>query len=186
MPEPLASRQGDGRTGPARTRLHVAEQGLAPARWAGTSIALAPDVPRVLRAPLVALATFLSACGFDPAGSQAWEPPEVYRTWWTATEACSGLSGSFDRIEWMIVPGESFDCDSGQCVGHWTRDHKIYIASNWKDHEMVVRHEMLHELMRRSGHPNPPFGQGCPLTWDTWLTSPALGPVPSAMPRLLD
>ena len=172
--------------GSARTRLHLAEQGVAPVAGSGTSIALATGVSRVLRSPLVVLATLLAACGFDPAGSQAWEPPQVYRTWWAATEACSGLSGSFDRIEWMIVPGESFECASGQCVGHWERDHKIFLASDWKDHEMVVRHEMLHELMRRSGHPNPPFGNGCPLTWETWLTSPALGPAPSATPRLLD
>jgi hypothetical protein len=33
---------------------------------------------------------------------------------------------------------------------------------------MVVRHEMLHELIGKPGHPNPPFGQGCPLTWATW------------------
>ena len=122
----------------------------------------------------MALATLLAACGFDPAGSQAWEPPAIYREWWAATEACSGLSGDFDRIEWMIVPGESFECSSGQCVGHWDPGHTIFIAENWKEHEMVVRHEMLHELMRRSGHPNPPFGQGCPLTWETWLTRPLM------------
>ena len=143
-------------------------------------------VPRVLRSPLLVLATLLAACGFDPAGSQAWEPPEVYRTWWAATEACSGLSGSFDRIEWMIVPGESFECASGQCVGHWARDHKIFLASNWKDHEMVVRHEMLHELMRRSGHPNPPFGNGCPLTWETWPASQRSSDTLAATIRLLD
>ena len=153
---------------------------------AGTSIAFPADVPRVLRAPLVALATLLGACGFDPAGSQAWEPPEVYREWWAATEACSGLSGDYDRVEWMIVPGESFECGSGRCVGHWDPGHKIFIASDWQAHEMVVRHEMLHELMRRSGHPNPPFGNGCPLTWDTWLTSPGLVPAAPAAPRLLD
>jgi hypothetical protein len=110
----------------------------------------------------------------------------VYREWWAATEACSGLSGSFDRVEWMVVPGESFQCASGQCVGHWDPDHRIFLASEWTGHEMVVRHEMLHELMRRSGHPNPPFGTGCPLTWDTWLTSPQPGSVPAAAHRLLD
>lgn len=153
---------------------------------AGTSIALPRRVHRRVRVPALAFATLLAACGFDPAGSQSWEPPAVYREWWAATEACSGLSGSFDRVEWMIVPGDSFDCASGQCVGHWDPDHKIFIASEWTEHQMVVRHEMLHELMRRSGHPDPPFGNGCPLTWDTWLTAPQLGPAPGNAPRLLD
>jgi hypothetical protein len=34
--------------------------------------------------------------------------------------------------------------------------------------EMVVRHEMLHDLLGRPGHPDPPFGVGCPLTWESW------------------
>jgi hypothetical protein len=51
---------------------------------------------------------------------------------------------------------------------------------------MVVRHEMLHDLMRRSGHPDPPFGNGCPLTWETWLSSPEAAPAPGAIPSLLD
>jgi len=178
--------RGTERRGSGALRSTLRNKGLHPAPQAGTSIALLPVVPRFLRAPLVALATLVAACGFDPAGSQTWEPPEVYRQWWAATEACSGLSGSFDRVEWMLVPGESFECASGQCVGHWDPDHKIFIASEWKGHEMVVRHEMLHELMRRSGHPNPPFGNGCPLTWETWLSSPGLAPASSTAPRLLD
>jgi hypothetical protein len=186
MRKPLASRQGDGGTSRRCTGFRLAEQGLAGVRGAGTSIARSRRVLRPLRFSAVALATLLGACGFDPEGSRAWEPPAVYREWWAATEACSGLSGDFDRVEWMIVPGESFECGSGRCVGHWDPDHKIFIASDWTRHEMVVRHEILHELMRRSGHPNPPFGIGCPLTWETWLTRPQLGPAPPDEPKLLD
>jgi hypothetical protein len=138
------------------------------------------------RLPFVASATLLAACGFDPAGSQPWEPPAVYQQWWVKTEACSGLSGNFDRVEWMIVPGESFPCSSGDCVGHWEPGHKIFLASDWSTHEMVVRHEMLHDLMRRSGHPSPPFGTGCPLTWETWYSGQPSSPIPTASPKLLD
>src|SRR5688500_18177656 len=186
MRKPLASRQESLRTGLTRTRIRLAEQRFAEVSGAGTPIALSAVVLRRLRSPAVALATLLAACGFDPAGSQPWEPPAIYREWWAATEACSGLSGDFDRVEWMVVPGESFDCASGQCVGHWDTDHKIWLADEWKEHEMVVRHEMLHDLMRRSGHPNPPFGNGCPLTWETWLTRPSMSPAVTAFPVLLD
>ena len=135
--------------------------------------------------PILALALLLGACGFEPAGSQPWEAPAIYREWWAETEACSGLSGNFDRVEWMVVPGQSFPCSSGDCVGHWQPGHTIFLASDWTQHEMVVRHEMLHELMRRSGHPNPPFGNGCPLTWETWPSSQA-APAPADSARLLD
>jgi hypothetical protein len=149
-------------------------------------IALPGLVLHRARFPLVAFAALLAACGLDPAGSQSWDPPAVYQDWWGKTEACSGLSGNFDRIEWMIVPGPSFPCSSGDCVGHWDPGHKIFLASDWTTHEMVVRHEMLHELMRRNGHPSPPFGQGCPLTWETWPSSQELSPTPTASAKLLD
>lgn len=107
------------------------------------------------------------------------EPPAVYREWWAKTEACSGLSGDFDRVEWLVVPGRSFDCKSGQCVGHWHPGHQIYIAEEWLHNEMVVRHEILHDLLRGGGHPDPPFGEGCPLTWATWPgPSTSVGTVP--------
>ena len=96
------------------------------------------------------------------------DPPAAYRTWWASTEGCSGLSGNYDRIKFFAVPGYAFDCPSGRCVGHWESSHRIYVAEEWLDHEMVIRHEMLHDLVGHDGHPNPPFGQGCPLTWGTW------------------
>src|SRR5713226_8484233 len=37
-------------------------------------------------------------------------PPAVYRTWWTQIEACAGLWGDFDRVEWYEVPGSSYSC----------------------------------------------------------------------------
>jgi hypothetical protein len=123
---------------------------------------------RHLHLRLLLLAGVLVGCGFDIAGEARMDPPAVYREWWSKTEACSGLSGDFDRIEWLVVPGHSFSCASGHCAGHWQSDHQIYIAADWTMNELVVRHEMLHDLLGRPGHPNPPFGKGCPLTWETW------------------
>jgi hypothetical protein len=110
----------------------------------------------------------LAACGFDPGENSPMTPPAVYREWWAKTEACSGLSGDFDRIQWSEVPGDGFKCSSGTCAGHWEPDHHIYLAADWTTNEMVVRHEMLHDLLGRPGHPDPPFGSPCPLTWATW------------------
>lgn len=115
-----------------------------------------------------ALLAVTSGCGFDPEGDQPLAPPPVFREWWAKTEACSGRTGNFDRIHWSVVEGSSFPCSSGQCAGHWTTSHQIFLASDWAEDEMVVRHEMLHDLIGRPGHPDPPFGEGCPLTWATW------------------
>ena len=105
---------------------------------------------------------------FDPEGDEPFNPPPAYREWWSKTQNCSGLKADFSTIRWALVPGKSFPCESGQCVGHWQSNGEIWIASDWKDNEMVVRHEMLHALIGEPGHPNPPFGAECPLTWKTW------------------
>jgi hypothetical protein len=140
-------------------------------------------VPLHLRARFFPALLLIAGCGFDITGEQPMEPPPVYREWWAKTQACSGLSGDFDRIEWLVVPGRSFECKSGQCVGHWHPSHQVYLAEEWLDNEMVVRHEMLHDLTNGGGHPSPPFGEGCPLTWATWPGTPSAA---VAAPRPLD
>lgn len=144
-----------------------------------------PGVPTPLRVRLVPVLLLIAGCGFDIVGEAPMDPPAVYREWWARTEECSGITGDFDRIEWLMVPGRSFACRSGQCVGHWHPDHQIYIAEEWVENEMVVRHEMLHDLMRGGGHPNPPFGEGCPLTWATWPGSPSPS-LAGSPPALID
>lgn len=114
------------------------------------------------------LALVLGACGFEPEGEEPFDPPAIYREWHARTVACSGVSGDFDRIRWFVIEGDGFECPSGRCAGRWQSGHDIYLASAYVANEMVVRHEMLHDLLGRSGHPDPPFGDPCPLTWETW------------------
>ena len=134
---------------------------------------------QVLPAALIALGG--TGCGFEPPNAVPFEPPPEYRVWFAATEACSDRRGDFAKIRWFQVPGRSFPCPTGECVARWEPGPRVYVADFWIGHEMVARHEMLHDLIGRSGHPNPPFGVGCPLTWDTWpsgrLAGPAAPPV---------
>jgi len=96
------------------------------------------------------------------------EPPPV------TTQTCRASTFSAD------LP--SFACSSGQCAGHWRKDHHIFLAGDWATDEMVVRHEMLHDLIGLPGHPAPPFGKGCPLTWATWNRGSAAGAQMSTVP----
>jgi hypothetical protein len=128
----------------------------------------------------------MSGCGFDPEGDQPLDPPAVYREWFAKTEACSGRTGNFDRLRWSVVEGPSFSCSSGQCAGHWATNHHIFLASKWAMDEMVVRHEMLHDLLGRPGHPDPPFGIGCPLTWATWNNGASQLDVVTVYPKQID
>lgn len=110
----------------------------------------------------------LAACSFEPEGAQRYEPPAIYREWFAATEACSAQRGEYFRINWFVVPGPSFTCPSGECVAHWRGNHSVFIAQPFVESEMVIRHEMLHDIIGRPGHPDPPFVRGCGLTWTSW------------------
>ncbi len=107
-----------------------------------------------------------------PAGAVQVVAPVIYQEWQERTEACSGLTGNFSAIQWYVVPGvETFSTDQGLKVGQWIREggqNKIVIAGNYQNHEMVVRHEILHSLLEREGHPPEYFVTRCHLTWDSW------------------
>jgi hypothetical protein len=107
-----------------------------------------------------------------PAGAIALEAPAVFRTWFARTEGCSGLSGDFSTVQFYVIPGvDAFPTPEGNKVGLWSRVgkiHRIVIAGNYQNHEMVVSHEMLHSLLSREGHPEDYFVRKCHLTWESW------------------
>ena len=115
------------------------------------------------------LAVGASGCSrFEPEEYRPYAPGAEIRAWWDEDVACSGRQGNFDRIRWFVVPGESFECPGGTCLGRWETNHRIYIAEAWITSPLVVRHEMLHELLDGGGHPAVPFENPCALTWDSW------------------
>jgi hypothetical protein len=107
-----------------------------------------------------------------PDGAVPFDPPAEYQTWWERTEACSGQSGDLGSIEWYTVPGvRLMQTEIGEKVGLWRRANgqtTVTIAGDYVDNELVVSHEMLHELLVREGHPEEYFVERCGLTWDSW------------------
>jgi hypothetical protein len=107
-----------------------------------------------------------------PEGAVPVAAPAVYREWFERTEACSGRTGNLDAVQFYVVPGvETFETRDGPQVGVWIGEggsHRIVIAGNYRGHEMVVRHELLHTLLRQTGHPEEYFVSRCRLTWESW------------------
>jgi hypothetical protein len=110
-----------------------------------------------------------------PPGAVPITAPPAYAEWFAQTESCSGLRGPSSQIQWYVVPGvETFETDAGPKVGMWVKEGEqevIVIAGNYQNHEMVVRHEMLHSLLRGHGHPTDYFVERCHLTWESWPDS---------------
>jgi hypothetical protein len=107
-----------------------------------------------------------------PDGAVAFTAPEAYVTWWEKTSQCSELTGNMARVEWYVVPNvATFPTEQGEKVGIRVKTGdrvQIVLAGQYQLHEMVVRHEMLHALLREPGHPDTYFTDRCRLTWATW------------------
>lgn len=107
-----------------------------------------------------------------PVGAVEVAAPAMYREWHAKTQTCSGLEGKFSTLKFYIVPGvETFPTIAGPKVGEWMShggEGRIVIAGNYQDHEMVVRHELLHSLLQAEGHPPEYFVNRCRLTWESW------------------
>lgn len=74
------------------------------------------------------------------------EPLAIYAQWWVATEACSSRSGEFTDITWF----SALTISSSELLafGLWRAPHEIVIVRGYEEDEFIVRHEMLHDLLR--------------------------------------
>jgi len=124
-----------------------------------------------LGSPLLALKLIIEPTESGVRGTRVFKPLAIYAELFEKTKECSGLRGSMDGITWLAIPGtETFNTKNGPKVGMWEEasgKFTVTLAGKYIDHEMVVRHEMLHHLLRRVGHPSEYF-QKCKLTWETW------------------
>jgi hypothetical protein len=123
----------------------------------------------IARGPSIAACSFISIAGTActellslPAGSERFEPPPEYQLWWSMTESCSGLRGSFADIAWSSVPGVNALPGNDEHQGEWIEQgNRIVLAGAHKLDGGLVRHEMLHALARVNGHPRLEFLERC-------------------------
>ena len=115
-------------------------------------------------------ALFAAGCGeafSPPAGAEPFDPPAAYSDFWIQVQNCSHLSGDMTRVQWYVVRGTlTFPCAYGACRGLWAAPHNIYLSDAAADdlfaeNFFTVKHEILHDLVGRTGH--PPVFQQCGL-----------------------
>jgi hypothetical protein len=108
-----------------------------------------------------------------PRGAERFTAPPAYARWWTVTEACSGITRPLGTVTFYRAPHAETVPDGayGEVAGYWSRaSNRIVLAGASAGDGPVVRHEMLHALVRTGGHP-PAYFQGrcagvvdCPAT----------------------
>jgi hypothetical protein len=117
---------------------------------------------------LAGLASLALACSgaTEPhvvLGAVPLTPPARFALWWRLTEACSGLTGDFASVQWYVVPNTTTVNDQGtQVDAYWISDpDRIVLADARKNDGPIVRHEMLHALLHRNGHPRDAYLVAC-------------------------
>ncbi len=98
-----------------------------------------------------------------PSDAVSFAAPVRYRTWWALTEACSGVTGDFDAVRWYVLPaGSSFPLEGQSVNAAWFGDgNKIVFGAGQQFASDLVRHEMLHALLRSGDHPRGQFLDQC-------------------------
>ena len=102
---------------------------------------------------------------------RAWEVPtlELYTEWWQKTEACSGRTGDMSKVKFFAVdaPNGAIGLNGTIAHGWWVRQgNRIYLPANALGEEWLVRHEMLHALLRARLAPEQEVRRGLPPRLD--------------------
>lgn len=106
-----------------------------------------------------------TAAAVVPSLAREIAPLPEYALWWKMTEACSGLTRNVNEIHWYSDPGPALRVDPNSAdsvVGQWiAATNSIVLVQDELRNAAVVRHEMLHALLRAGGHPRAAFRQDC-------------------------
>jgi hypothetical protein len=130
-------------------------------RWKSGFIA-----SRIAISAALTIAFGLGACSLItaplPPNAEPFAPPAVFARWWAMTEACSGTSGDLAAVRWYRVPGSRFIFRGQPVAGYWNSStNRIVLAEDVIEQGDMVRHEMLHALLRRPVHPRSEFLGSC-------------------------
>ena len=86
----------------------------------------------------------------------------LFRPLWDQLEACSKLRGTLKSVGFFYVPQASLPSvlHGIRTLGvYLPRSNRIFIVESEKSNPAVIRHEMMHALLKdESGHPPMYFG----------------------------
>lgn len=88
-------------------------------------------------------------------------PLPAYEAWWSANELCSSRTGDLTRVQWFLAT--SIVSNGALAFGAWTAPHQIVLVRGFEEDEVVVRHEMLHDLLDGDPDHRSPLWATCDL-----------------------
>ena len=125
---------------------------------------------RIAASLMLAFSLPLSGCSDVLGFEKPLEYPDAVRyfdedafpRWWAELEACSRVSRRLRSVTFYYVPRDTFlsVLHGIRTVGLYYPDSdRIFVVESEKSNRQVIRHEMMHALLRdESGHPPMYFG----------------------------
>jgi len=119
---------------------------------------------------MLGFALALSGCGTLMSPDAPLEYPDAvgyfdrdnFREWWNELEGCSKLSRNLDGVGFFYVSAETLPSalHGIRTLGqYFPQTNRIFVVASAKSDRQVIRHEMMHALLRdESGHPPMYFG----------------------------
>lgn len=96
--------------------------------------------------PLAAAGCVLEADWFGFSDRRPFDPPDHYDALWSEVQTCAGIPGDIARIQWFTA--RSINSNGFAVLGQWMDPHDIMLREDSVNDNRVVKHEMLHDLLR--------------------------------------
>jgi hypothetical protein len=110
----------------------------------------------------------LAGCGENivdpklPEASSRFDPPQSYTRWWNMVQSCSGAVGDLSAVSWYRTALPLIPLDGSSVTAYWSQaTNRVVVTDQFLLDGAVIRHEMLHSLIRRAGHPREYFVEKC-------------------------
>ena len=107
-------------------------------------------------------AVLVLGCGdspTEPAARVEFDPPVIYRTLLQQVEDCSGRAGTLGGIRWYLTSA----FPNPGVLAQWTTSREITLRVDvWNDFA-VVKHELLHDVLRGDPDHDDPAWATCEL-----------------------
>lgn len=124
---------------------------------AGTRVRYRGSVKRIMAIALLAMLACSDQTAPDfppPIGAVELAHDAQFIKLWQEVERCSGISANHTAVRIYSVPLDRIPVNGQDAAGYYdVRRHAIFIAESYITWRNGWRHEILHSLLRATGHP---------------------------------
>ncbi len=99
----------------------------------------------------------------EPEGLVDYEPLPEYSEWYSELERCAHVTGTpIGEVRWRQLPGASrIAYGDTTLAAYWLPPAEIVVSGAYIRSEIIIKHELLHHLLRRDPYHRDPSWWEC-------------------------